>query len=43
MTTTTTTRDMESAQNTSLDMFWDIGMFFFFFFISFNYSITNEC
>ena len=32
---------MESAQNTSLDMFWDIGMFFFF--ISFNYSITNEC
>ena len=33
---------MESAQNTSLDMFWDIGMFFFFF-ISFNYSITNEC
>lgn len=31
MTTTTTTRDMESAQNTSLDMFWDIGMFFFFF------------
>ena len=22
---------MESAQNTSLDVFWDIGMFFFFF------------
>ena len=31
---------MESAQNMSKDMFWDVGTFFF---ILFNYFISNEC